>query len=103
MAIPVYRLLACIVPVQAAAMLAFAWSAARPPASSPRPAIEVRADRIVVAKSEHMLTLYSHGAVLPTYRVALGRSSGPKQQQGDNRTPEGHYQISGHNPHSSCH
>jgi murein L,D-transpeptidase YafK len=103
MAIPVYRLLACIVPVQAAAMLAFAWSAARPPAPSPRPAIEVHADHVVVRKSDHMLTLFAHGEVLHTYRVALGRTSGAKQQQGDNRTPEGHYQINGHNAHSSCH
>ncbi len=79
-------------------MLAFAHYATRPPENSQK------ADRILVVKSEHTLTLYSHGAVLHTYKVALGRGgSGPKQQQGDNRTPEGHYQIAGHNAHSTCH
>jgi murein L,D-transpeptidase YafK len=111
MAIPIYRLLACVIPLQAAAMLAFAWSASRPPSSRPltspaapaAQAPEVHADRILVVKSEHSLTLFAHGAVLRSYKVALGRASGPKQQQGDNRTPEGHYRIVGHNAHSSCH
>jgi murein L,D-transpeptidase YafK len=95
MAIPLYRLLACVIPLQAGALLTFAWSASRPP--------ETKADRIVVLKSQHTLTLYAHGTILRTYRVALGRAAGAKQQQGDNRTPEGHYRIEAHNPHSSCH
>ncbi len=71
---------------------------AAPPTSVPE-----HADRILVTKSSHTLVLYSHGAVLRTYKVALGRASGRKEQQGDNRTPEGHYRIDSHNPHSSCH
>jgi murein L,D-transpeptidase YafK len=98
--IPTFRILAAVIPLQIATMLGFAWYATLPSAPS---APTEQADRIVVAKSLHTLTLYSHGTVLHTYRVALGRSTGAKQQQGDNRTPEGHYQIDGHNARSSCH
>ena len=63
----------------------------------------VLADHLVVSKAKHTLTLYSHGAVLKTYNVALGRKPGAKEFQGDERTPEGHYVIDGHNPHSSFH
>ena len=62
-----------------------------------------RADHIVVTKSTHTMTLFTHGRILRTYRVALGQAAGPKQQQNDLRTPEGHYTVDGHNPHSSCH
>ncbi len=100
MPIPTFRILAAtVIPLQFAAMLGFTWYASRPPAA---PARAEQADRIVVTKSTHTLVLYSHGTVLRTYQVALGRASGPKQQQGDNRTPEGHYLIEAHNPHSSC-
>jgi murein L,D-transpeptidase YafK len=98
--IPTFRILAAVIPLQFATMLGFACCATRPPAA---PAPTEQADRIVVTKSTHTLVLYSHGAVLRTYKVALGRASGPKQQQGDNRTPEGHYRIDAHNPHSSAH
>ena len=62
-----------------------------------------QADRILVTKSTHTLVLYSRGAVIRTYKVSLGRVAGAKQQQGDNRTPEGHYTITAHNPHSAAH
>jgi murein L,D-transpeptidase YafK len=91
-----FRVLATILPLQFA--VAFAFAAA--PAS---PAPAEQADSIKVTKSTHTLVLYSHGAVLRTYKVSLGRASGAKQQQGDNRTPEGHYTISAHNAHSTCH
>ncbi len=61
------------------------------------------ADRIVVRKSSHTMVLMAHGTVLQSYRVALGRSAGPKQQQGDHRTPEGEYRVDGRNPHSRFH
>jgi murein L,D-transpeptidase YafK len=67
------------------------------------PTITDQADHIVVTKSTHTLVLYSHGRILREYKVALGRATGQKQQQGDNRTPEGHYWIDAHNPHSTCH
>ncbi len=63
-----------------------------------------QADRIVVEKRAHTLTLFRHGQVLKSYRVALGRGGpGPKVQAGDNRVPEGLYRIVGRNAHSSFH
>jgi murein L,D-transpeptidase YafK len=51
-------------------------------------------DSIVISKSTHTLSLMSGKTVLKTYRIALGRgSSGAKQVEGDNRTPEGKYVI----------
>ena len=69
-----------------------------------RAAIDGPADRIVVEKQTHTLTLFRQGKVLKTYRVALGRGgAGPKFQAGDNRVPEGMYRIVGRNPHSAFH
>lgn len=53
-----------------------------------------RADRVRVHKAARTLELYRGDELLRTYRVALGRHSlGHKQQEGDGRTPEGHYVI----------
>jgi murein L,D-transpeptidase YafK len=61
------------------------------------------ADRIVVVKSTHTMTLYVGGKELKVYHVWLGRGPGnAKQQQGDNETPEGSYTITGRNPHSAA-
>jgi murein L,D-transpeptidase YafK len=52
------------------------------------------ADRVRVEKSARRLTLLRGGTPLKTYRVALGRAPvGPKEQEGDQRTPEGLYLI----------
>ncbi len=96
---PIYRILACVIPVQAASLLAFAWYSTRPPAQK---TAEV-ADRILVRKSEHTLTLFSHNQVLHTYKVALGRAGGDKEFQGDHKTPVGLYSIDGKNPRSQYH
>ena len=54
----------------------------------------VKADRILVTKSERRLELLRGGRVLKAYRVALGRyPSGPKTREGDSKTPEGIYTI----------
>jgi murein L,D-transpeptidase YafK len=100
MAIPTYRILASLIPFQAALMLGFAWYAARPPAA---PAVTQQADHIVISKSHHTLILYAHGQPFRTYAVALGRAAGPKQFQGDHKTPEGHYTVDSRNPHSTFH
>jgi murein L,D-transpeptidase YafK len=92
-----YRILACIIPLQIASMLAWAGYATR------LPSMTQSADRIVVSKSHHTLTLQAKGQSIRTYNVALGRANGPKQQQGDHRTPEGHYVIDGRNPNSAFH
>jgi murein L,D-transpeptidase YafK len=66
--------------------------------------IDGPADRIVVNKQAHTLTLFRQGKILKTYRVALGRGGpGQKSQAGDNRVPEGVYRIVGRNPHSAFH
>jgi hypothetical protein len=51
------------------------------------------ADRVIVHKKEHTMELMCNGKVLKTYKVALGRRSGPKEREGDLRTPEGKYVI----------
>jgi murein L,D-transpeptidase YafK len=61
-------------------------------------------DKVIVNKSKRELLLMSGAQVLKSYRVALGRSPvGAKKQQGDGRTPEGIYTISGRNPASAFH
>lgn len=53
-----------------------------------------KADRIVVVKSSHTMTLMAKGRILKVYKVALGRGgSGPKKRAGDNKMPEGDYVI----------
>ena len=61
-----------------------------------------RADLVVVEKSLHRMTLYSHRRILRRYVVSLGRGGlEPKTREGDGLTPEGHYEIDRRNPHSS--
>jgi lipoprotein-anchoring transpeptidase ErfK/SrfK len=61
----------------------------QPPA--PHPAV---ADRVIVLKSRRLLQLAQNGQVFESYPIALGRDPvGPKQRQGDGRTPEGIYRI----------
>lgn len=60
--------------------------------------------RAVVHKSKREMLLFSGDRLLKSYRIALGRNPiGPKQQQGDGKTPEGKYVISGRNPKSLFH
>jgi murein L,D-transpeptidase YafK len=61
-------------------------------------------DRIIVEKSLKRLSIFRDGERIKTYRVALGRNPvGPKQQEGDMKTPEGVYKIDGRNAQSSFH
>jgi murein L,D-transpeptidase YafK len=63
-----------------------------------------KADLLVVEKGQRRLLAYWHGGLLRAYLVSLGRDPiGPKERQGDRRTPEGRYVIDGHNPASSFH
>ena len=63
-----------------------------------------RADYIVVDKSERRMQLFRNGQVIRSYRIRLGDAPiGRKRQQGDERTPEGEYRISGRNPNSRFH
>lgn len=61
-------------------------------------------DRILIEKKERRLTLLSKGEVLKTYKIALGGNpTGPKERQGDNKTPEGTYVIDSRNKESRYH
>ena len=62
------------------------------------------ADKILIEKKERRLTLISKGKVLKTYKIALGGNpNGPKERQGDNKTPEGTYVIDSRNKNSRYH
>lgn len=62
------------------------------------------ADKVVVEKSKRMLTLFTNGKVLKTYRISLGKQPiGPKECAGDNKTPEGNYIIDYHKRDSNYH
>lgn len=93
-------LLPLVVAGLAAGGVALAMPAIEPPLLDPA----VRADRIVVDKSERTLSLLAGATVLKTYRVALGSGGlAPKRREGDALTPEGRYTISGRNPNSAYH
>ncbi len=62
------------------------------------------ADKILIEKKARRLTLIAKGEVLKTYRIALGGNpNGPKEKQGDNKTPEGIYAIDSRNRDSRYH
>ena len=56
---------------------------------------------VEVRKSERRMFLWSDGTVLKDYMVDLGFApEGPKQFEGDGKTPEGEYFINRRNPES---
>jgi murein L,D-transpeptidase YafK len=71
--------------------------------SNPLPPNAV-ADRVLVEKAARRLTLFRENKPVKTYRVALGHSPvGPKEKEGDQRTPEGNYLIDFHKEDSDFH
>lgn len=65
------------------------------PIAGPSPGRETT-DLIVVDKSERKLTLFKDAKAIRTYRIALGGEPvGPKTKDGDHKTPEGDFCISG--------
>lgn len=67
-------------------------------------AAPIHADKIVIVKSAHSMTLLSGSKILKTYKVALGSVPvGPKRVEGDHKTPEGAYVIDAKNAHSQFH
>ena len=59
------------------------------------------ADRVVVEKQRRKLSLYKGDEVLHSYDVALGMApNGDKQEEGDQKTPEGRYVLDRRNPDS---
>lgn len=63
------------------------------------------ASKIVVLKSRREMFLFdSYGQPLRSYKIAMGGNPvGPKQCEGDERTPEGLYMIETRNPDSKYH
>lgn len=62
------------------------------------------ADRIVVVKSRRELTLYRGSTLVKRYEISLGRVPvGPKEREGDKKTPEGTYRITEHKRDSAYH
>jgi murein L,D-transpeptidase YafK len=63
-----------------------------------------QADKILILKSAHTMTLFSGERALKTYKVALGAvPAGAKHVEGDHKTPEGNYTIDAKNPQSQFH
>jgi murein L,D-transpeptidase YafK len=73
-------------------------------AITPGPAAAaVKIDLVRVDKSERRMELLAKGEVVRSYAIALGGNPvGHKQQQGDQRTPEGRYVLDWQNPKSCC-
>jgi murein L,D-transpeptidase YafK len=68
------------------------------------PAGTQKADSILILKKDHVLELLAGGKAIRTSKVALGRGGlAPKEQEGDGRTPEGHYVIDSRNAESHYH
>lgn len=76
-------------------------------ASAPLPDIPagVKADHIVVDKSDRTLILYQDDTEIARYdQIRFGNApSGHKRFEGDEKTPEGTYRINGRNPGSRFH
>ena len=79
---------------RACAILAVGLLASCAQAPPPTPAKPLVADRVVVLKSVRTLELLHENTVIAMFPIALGRDPfGPKQLEGDGRTPEGVYRI----------
>jgi len=78
------------------------WCRCRLRSAWTRVVAEELADRILVDKSEHRLTVMSKGKIIATFVAGFGVNPvGHKQQQGDRRTPEGKYVLDYKNPNSA--
>jgi murein L,D-transpeptidase YafK len=71
----------------------------------PNIAAGIKADRLLVDKSDRTLILFKGTTEIARYtNIRLGDApTGHKQFEGDEKTPEGSYTISGRNPGSSYH
>ena len=76
--------------------------AGSPPPDAP---LEQQADLIRVYKAERRMILLKGDTPISTYRISLGQAAdeGPKQREGDEKTPEGRYEIDWRNPKSMAH
>ena len=63
-----------------------------------------QADAIHVDKSDRQLTLLRNGDPIRTYEISMGGNpTGHKTQEGDERTPQGTYEIDWRNENSIAH
>lgn len=61
-----------------------------------------KADLVLVIKSQNKLYLKKNGKILKEFHVVFGaHPKGPKEKEGDERTPEGRYILDYKNSHSS--
>ncbi len=61
-------------------------------------------DKIIIVKSQRLMTLISKEQVVRQFEVSLGKNPiGAKIQRGDEKTPEGRYKIDYKKPNSSFH
>jgi L,D-peptidoglycan transpeptidase YkuD (ErfK/YbiS/YcfS/YnhG family) len=61
----------------------------------------LKADAVLVYKSERLLMLLRAGEIIGHFPIALGKNPvGPKTHEGDARTPEGRYYLDWRNPDS---
>lgn len=69
-----------------------------------KPFVNLHIDSLAVHKADRQLFAFSHGQLVLQYNVALGPNPvGHKEEEGDNKTPEGWYYIDGKNPLSAYH
>lgn len=65
---------------------------------------ENKIDNILVEKGDRMMYLRHGETVIRSYKISLGgQPIGAKVKEGDQKTPEGKYMITEHNPRSSYH
>jgi murein L,D-transpeptidase YafK len=85
-----------------ACLLLAACSAANSPPSLPA---DTKADQLLIDKSDRVLIAYAAGREVVRYQnIRFGDvPTGHKRFEGDERTPEGTYRISGRNPKSAYH
>ena len=58
--------------------------------------------RVVIQKSSRQLALFNGNTMLEQYKIQLGFTPvGPKQFEGDGKTPEGRYTVDKRNPNSA--
>ncbi len=93
-----YKLLVIFVALGVIAALGvYAWL-------PPTPVVGRPADKVVVQKSLHRMTLFRNGRALCSYRIALGRNPvGAKLRADDHKTPEGSYVLDSRNAASGFH
>ncbi len=80
-------------------------AACGPAKSQPAPPVGIKADRLLVDKSERVLIAYAGNREIVRYSgIRFGDApTGHKRFEGDERTPEGRYTINGRNPKSAYH